>query len=108
MDVTDDQARLITYVTAEFVRRRQLTGQPIPNQVRRLLSEVSAHGTSEREPEPDSEPDLIDTTEAAAILHCTTRNIRRIAADLDGEQIAGRWIFHRADVIEYAHLKEAS
>ncbi|WOC12580.1 hypothetical protein [Gordonia sp. MP11Mi] len=108
MDVTDDQARLITYVTAEFVRRRQLTGQPIPNQVRRLLTEVSAHGTSEREPEPDSKTDLIDTTEAAQILHCSTRRIRRIAADLDGEQVAGRWVFHRATVTQYAHLKEAS
>ena len=108
MDVTDGQARLIHYVTAEFVRRRQLTGQPIPNQVRRLLTEVSAHGTSVRESEPDSDVDLIDTAEAAQILHCSTRRIRRIAADLDGEQVAGRWIFHRVIVTEYAHLKETA
>ncbi|WP_353109626.1 hypothetical protein [Gordonia sp. (in: high G+C Gram-positive bacteria)] len=108
MDVSDDQARLIVYVTAEFVRRRQLTGQPIPEQVRRLLAEASAYGTSERPREQHSEPDLIDTETAAAILHCTSRNIRRIATDLDGEQVAGRWIFHRATVTEYAHLKQGA
>lgn len=108
MDVSDDQARLIVYVTAEFVRRRQLTGQPIPEQVRRLLTEVSAHGTSQREATTESTPDLIDTAEAARILRCSTRRIRRIATDLDGEQVAGRWIFHRATVTEYAHLKQGA
>ncbi|GAC81154.1 hypothetical protein SAMN04488550_1172 [Gordonia malaquae] len=109
MDVSDDQARLIVYVTAEFVRRRQLTGQPIPEQVRRLLAEASAYGTSERPQEQHSEPDdLIDTETASRILRCTSRNVRRIATDLDGEQVAGRWIFRRATVNEYAHLKQGS
>lgn len=109
MEVTKEQAQLIRYVTAEFVRRRQLTGQPIPDRVRGLLREVSAHGTAERAGEQHSEPDdLIDTAEAAKLLRCTTRNVRRIAADLDGEQIAGRWIFHRQNVIDYATQKEAA
>ena len=106
MEVTPEQAALLRYVLAEFTRRRQLCGQPIPRQVRRLIGEVSVSGTSPREVEPDSE--LIDTTEAARLLHCTPRNVRRIASDLDGHQIAGRWVFHRADVIEYAQHKEVA
>ncbi|MBM7278282.1 hypothetical protein JTZ10_10960 [Gordonia rubripertincta] len=106
MDLTVEQARLLHYVVAEFVRRRQLCGQPIPTPVHRLLAEVSAHGTSKRQQPQQSEPDdLIDTAEAAHILRCTTRNVRRIAANLDGEQVAGRWIFHRPTVIEYATAK---
>lgn len=108
MNISDDQTAILRYVVAEFIRRRQLCGQPIPERVRRLLAAVSAHGTPEREREAHSETDdLIDTTEAAQILGCSTRNIRRIAADLDGEQIADRWIFHKNTVTEYAQAKGA-
>ena len=107
MDVTAEQSRLLVYVIAEFIRRRQITGQPIPERVRGLLRAVSAHGTDEAAPAPESEPaDLIDSEQAAQILGCSTRRIRRIAADLDGEQISGRWIFHRHNVIEYARNKK--
>lgn len=109
MYLTTDQARLSVYVIAEFIRRRQITGQPIPDRVRALLRAMSAHGTPAHSPTPESEPDdLIDTEQAAQILGCSTRRIRRIAADLDGEQIAGRWIFHRHAVTEYAQAKGAA
>ena len=109
MDVTAEQARLLVYVIAEFIRRRQITGQLIPERVRSLLRAVSAHGTDDTAPAQESEPvDLIDTEQAAQILGCSSRRIRWIAADLDGEQIAGRWVFHRHNVIEYAQQKEAS
>ncbi|WP_448221954.1 hypothetical protein [Gordonia iterans] len=109
MEISTDQAALVRYVTAEFVRRRQLCGQPIPERVRRLLAEVSAHGTSHRDTEPDSksENDLIDTAQAAQIIGVSTRRIRGIAADLDGQQIAGRWVFARRAVTEYAEAKGA-
>lgn len=109
MELSTEQAALLRYVTAEFVRRRQLTGQPIPARVHRLFAEVSAHGTSRREAEQHSTPEtdeLIDTVQAAQILEVSTRRIRGIAADLDGQQIAGRWIFTRAAVTEYAQARK--
>ncbi|MGB3699313.1 MAG: hypothetical protein WBA05_17940 [Gordonia sp. (in: high G+C Gram-positive bacteria)] len=106
MDVTAEQARMLAFVIAEFIRRRQITGQPIPDRVRGLLRAVSAHGTAEPVAPQESPADLIDSEQAAQICGCSSRRIRRIAADLDGEQIAGRWIFHRHNVIEYARNKK--
>ncbi|UQE75799.1 hypothetical protein MYK68_04085 [Gordonia sp. PP30] len=108
MEISTDQVALVRYVVAEFVRRRQLCGQPVPERVRRLLAEVSAHGTSRRDAQPHSKPetdDLIDTAQAAQIIGVSTRRIRGIAADLDGQQIAGRWVFARRAVTEYAEAK---
>jgi hypothetical protein len=47
----------------------------------------------------------IDSAEAAGILEVTVRHVRRIAADLDGQCIAGRWMFLRHNVIDYAEQK---
>ncbi|MGB3697858.1 MAG: hypothetical protein WBA05_10545 [Gordonia sp. (in: high G+C Gram-positive bacteria)] len=107
MMLTPDQANLLRYVVAEFVRRRLITGQPVPNQVRRLLTAAStAHGTPDDLRPTQSDTELIDSEQAAELLNCTPRYVRKIAADLDGQQVAGRWIFHRHNVTEYARNKK--
>ncbi len=40
----------------------------------------------------------LDVTEAAAMLKLTTRQVRNLATDLGGVQVAGRWLFD-ADAI---------
>jgi hypothetical protein len=38
---------------------------------------------------------MITSEEAAAMLQRSPRQVRRLAADLEGRQIAGRWLFDR-------------
>jgi hypothetical protein len=49
--------------------------------------------------------ELIDTEQAADILGCTARHIRRLTRDLDGQHIAGRWVFMRSVVEEYQEAR---
>jgi hypothetical protein len=43
----------------------------------------------------------LSAREVAEVLGCTDRQVRRIANDLDGEFVDGRWIFPQAAVREY-------
>jgi hypothetical protein len=45
---------------------------------------------------------MITSEEAAHMLQLSTRQIRRLAADLEGRQIAGRWLFDRLIVAAVA------
>ncbi|MDF3342100.1 helix-turn-helix domain-containing protein [Mycolicibacterium septicum] len=54
---------------------------------------------------PSAAEELIDTTAAAAILHCSTQWVRRISDQLDGRNIGCRWLFPRQTVVEYAERK---
>ena len=106
MNLTSQQAHAVRYCVAETIRRRLLTGAPVPAWMRSLHQHLtsSADGTEHEAPQQQSDQ-AIDTAEAAQILGCSTRYIRKIATDLDGQQIAGRWIFHRHNVTEYAEAK---
>lgn len=56
----------------------------------------------------ESGHDLIGAIEAAGIIGCSAEYVRRIHSDLDGRRIAGRWVFNRKDVQDYAaHRNEA-
>lgn len=106
IELNGHQAQAARYCVAEVVRRRLLTGTPVPPWLRGLHQHLSsAHGTETQVVQQESEV-MIDTDEAAQILGCSTRYIRRIAADLDGQNIAGRWIFNRRNVTDYAEAKE--
>ncbi len=66
------------------------------------LARSSAYGTQTSSDTTESEHDLIGAHDAACILGCSARYVRRIHADLDGRQIAGRWVFDRKTVNDYA------
>jgi len=104
--------RAAMFVTAEACRTRALAGRPIPGSLRRLHERldvavrVSASGPDDEQDRAASElVEMIDTAEAAVMLGKSTRQVRRIAADLDGKFVAGRWLFSRAAVTEYAEAK---
>jgi len=48
---------------------------------------------------------LITARETAELPGKSKRQCQRIAADLDGKIIGGRWLFSRAAVIDYAEEK---
>lgn len=59
--------------------------------------------------ESQSEHDVpLSADQAAEILGCTPQWIRRIASDLDGRRVAGRWVFSRRAVLEYAEARRGA
>lgn len=69
------------------------------------IASSSDSGTKHQVREEESE--LISTTEAAQILGCSTRYVRRIATSLDGRRIGRTWTFPRQEVEDYAaHLAD--
>lgn len=105
MTLDKDDLRAARFVLAEFTRRRRLAGQPIPTAILRLHHHlVSVDGPEHRVARRESETAavIIDSRQAAEIIGCSERHVRRIATDLDGRQIAGRWAFDHQAVTEYA------
>lgn len=111
MTLTPDDLRACRYVAAEVIRNRRHFQQPIPAWLRGLdrrldaeLRASSAHGTETEAGQQNLE--MVGTAEAARILECSTRWVRRIAADLDGQRTGRDWIFRRATVTEYATARK--
>jgi len=65
----------------------------------------SAAGTECEAAQASSTHDLIGTDQAAQILGCSTRYVCRIAADLDGRRVSGRWSFDKQLVVAYGVAK---
>lgn len=111
--LTDAQVRTALWALEELRRRRRLVGQPVPAALAELHTHLvmSAHGPHIEMPAAPSTSrpvEVIDAQEAAGILGVTARHVRRLAADLDGHRIAGRWVFNRQNVIDYAEGRTAS
>lgn len=108
VQITGEQARLIRDCVTEVMLRRQRLGAPIPQRVRDLLAYVSAsgHQSATGGTESNRDDDLIDTDTAAAILGCSRRHARRLAADLEGTRVGREWIFRRQAVTEYAEERD--
>lgn len=107
----DIDLRAARHVIAEYARRRRLAGQPIPSSVVRLHTHVlmSACGPEHVGAQEESTTvEHVDSHQAADLLGCSERHVRRLAADLDGHRIAGRWVFDRSAVTDYAYAKEMS
>jgi hypothetical protein len=49
---------------------------------------------------------LLGSGAAARILGLSTRQMSRIAGDLEGQKISNRWYYRRSVVVEYANAKE--
>ncbi|MEM6109508.1 hypothetical protein AAHS21_25235 [Mycobacterium sp. 050272] len=94
----------VLYAVSNFIRQRPT----VPAEVReahRWLTLMSAAGHQSSGSETELEPDdLIGTAEAASLLGCSARHVRRLQADLDGAQPAGstHLVFSRRSVIRYA------
>jgi len=109
MWLTPTQIAAANYALRDLIARRTLGGQPIRQELADLqkkLVAASGYGTHSAPPPGELTPeDLIGTTEAAAILRCSTRWVRRIHADLDGQTCGGQWVFRRNVVADYANSK---
>ena len=113
MHLSSEETEAALYCVTELVDRRHRAGVPVPawmialSRKLNLASIMSADGHETGCDETQLQQDkLIGTTEAGKILHLHPRQVRRLAADLDGEQLNGAWIFKHSTVTEYAHERD--
>ncbi|WP_280471669.1 helix-turn-helix domain-containing protein [Nocardia cyriacigeorgica] len=107
--MTDDEIRAALYCASEVIRTRQQHAQPVPDWLRRhraaltaaVEQSVTGQEASGAGSHSETAENLIGTREAAAILGCSKRQAQRLAADLDGWLVGGRWVFRRTDVDRY-------
>lgn len=108
---TDTELRQLLYCAAEELRARVRGKRPGPQPwlrdlVRRLELEVAV--SSSRHDERcdlqlcEHEIEWIGTTQAASVLGWHERHVQRRATDLDGQKVAGKWIFRATVVRNYA------
>lgn len=111
--LTATEARLVLYAVLDLIARRTLGNRPLPPGFGPLRDRLlnSADGTKTCAPQSQSAlsatEELIDTAEAAAILGCSDRWVRRIHVELGGRDIGRRHVFPRQTVVQYAQRKAA-
>lgn len=107
MNLTEDQRLAAVYALAEFLRRRRLTGQPIPRSVVLLHQQLSMSSAGHESDSSAEElnPEMIGASEAAQILGCSRRHVTRLHADLDGHRCGNRYIYNRQTVLTYSEAK---
>jgi hypothetical protein len=107
----DKHLRANFYCAAEVLRSRQRTGEPVPAWLRQHHRQLdtafrmsqSGHENCSDAGQLEKEKDvLITAREAAELLRKSKRQCQRLASDLGGQIVGGRWLFSRAAVVEYA------
>ncbi|WP_157139202.1 hypothetical protein [Mycobacterium xenopi] len=114
MNLDDTGLRAAYYCAAEALRHRRLTGAPIPAWLRthfdRLATAIQRASESRHESgcgEQQSEPDgWLTARQAAPLLGLSKRQTQRLAADLDGQLVDGRWLFPASTVHDYAQGRQ--
>ena len=61
---------------------------------------MAATGQTDTDAEGDGHHGFMSTTEAATVLGCSERQARRLARDLGGRRVGGRWLVARDAVLE--------
>lgn len=108
MNLEGEDLRAAYYCVAHELRTRRRERLPVPESLRRLHDRLDLHircmSESGQAPEPAAGPsEWITATEAGRLLGLSKRQTQRLAADLDGQFVGGRWVFDRSVVAEYAH-----
>jgi hypothetical protein len=95
---------------AEVYRSRQLSGQPIPEWLKRHYARLHAEilSSTRRETDCDTDEDgqsvheWLISREVATMLQISPRQVQRLAGELGGRLIGGRWVFNRSAVEAHA------
>jgi hypothetical protein len=105
--------QLIRYAVCDVVARRRLHRNPMPpgmdaleQRLRQPMMSANGHDLGGA-PAELKQNTLIGAVEAATLLGCSARHVRRIASDLEGQRVEGQWVFRRQDVAAYADAKGA-
>ena len=109
VDMSELEIRAVVRIAAEATRNRRRYGEPVPEWMRHIGTRFERLLTMSRLRHDfegsgaHSESDVrISAREAGEILGLSKRQVHRIAGDLDGEIVDGRWLFRKSVVVEYA------
>lgn len=94
---------LVLYAVATAKAHRRRNGQPPLQALVDLETSLAeaARGHADKPNEDECQPDYMTTDEAAQMLGCANRTVRRKAPLLGGRIIGGRWFVDRQAVIQH-------
>lgn len=109
--LTSAEVRLVLFAIGDLISRRWFGNKPLPRGFYALQNRLASfvHETKSCASQPHSSSseaeELIDTNEAAAILHCTPQWVGRIRDRLGVREIGSQRVFPRQSVVDYAERK---
>ena len=103
---TGDALGLLAYAVDTTQRARARNGLPPLAGLVSLRALVTPAGHGDNPSEPEGEPELVTTREAAELLHLSARTVRRLAPGLGGRLVGGRLLLDRQAITE--HLQGAT
>ena len=108
MRLDDDQLQAAYFCAARVIRDLCERSKPVPHWLQShydrldVAMRVSESGHELNCRGAESEAEMLSTREAAAILGLSKRQTQRLAGDLDGRIVGGRWVFRKSVVLEFA------
>lgn len=108
--LTGREIEVIVYAVRVAQRDRARNGLPRSRDLDQLAAAVAqaAGGQLDSPEQVEVETDLISCREAAGILGCSERSVRRWAPGLGGQLVGGRWLVDRQAVLEHCEGLEKS
>ncbi|KLL95861.1 hypothetical protein NJ76_21765 [Rhodococcus sp. IITR03] len=106
--LTGESIDAVRFAVRVTIAARHRNGQRVPREIACLARELSVFGHPATEPEPILDADNITTEEAANMLGISNRQARRLAPQLGGRLISGRWTLDRRAVTDYLQNRTAA
>ena len=102
--LTGREIEVIVYAVRVAQRDRARNGLPRSRDLDQLAAAVTqaAVGQPDSGEQVEVQADYISCREAASILGCSERSVRRWAPGLGGQLVGGRWLVDRQAVVEHA------
>ena len=108
--LTGREIEAVVYAVRVAQRDRARNGLPRSRDLDRLAAAVTraAGGQPDSPEQIEVQADYISCSEAASILGCSERSVRRWAPGLGGQLVGGRWLVDRQAVLEHCEGLEKS
>ena len=102
--LTGREIEAVGYAIKLAQRDRARNGLPRSRDLDQLAAAVAqaADGQPDSPEQIEVQADYISCSEAASILGCSERSVRRWAPGLGGQLVGGRWLVDRQAVVEHA------
>jgi hypothetical protein len=104
-NITRHQLDWVLFGLRQLFELAPLTRVPVRRELRAVFQQLDDLLMFAHEPESATDTpqlNLIGVKAVAIELGCTPQHVRRIAKDIGGHLVEGRFVFRREDVIDYA------
>lgn len=99
--LTGSDVDALRYAVEVAQRARARNGLPPSKALAQLARTVTAAGQPDSTEAPEVQPETVTSDQAAAMLGVSERTARRLAPQLGGRLIGGRWLLDRQAVTEH-------